>query len=440
MKKFLLLAGIALIPSMNHLSAQFWAVQNSNFAPSSVGVMSISIVDANTVWSAMRDGSGNNTPYKNYSKSINGGSSWTSGTVNVGTANSSIANISGVSATRAAVALYDNTTGAGGIALTNDGGSTWTFQKQLNSSTTWVNFAHYFDANNGIVAGDPASGYFEFYTTSNGGSTWTRVPSANIPAPGIDEYGYNNGFYTAGNSIFMVTNQGRILRSNDKGLTWTVALASGVVLTDFGSATESGDMAWKDSNNGIVAKNSPDLSFYKTLDGGNTWTPVTYTGIPSSTGISDIAYVPGTNILVATSANPLGSWKSYDNGATWISLNSTVQQLSVRCLDANICYSGTFQVSPTAGGMLKSIQSLLGTSEIAPKSIETSLKVAKSDSSYKIISQTGIKSYTIYDSAGVIVKSGKSDNFTLQGVPYGVYVIKVRDLNNTLSSTRLIKN
>src|SRR5690606_35089027 len=91
----------------------------------------------------------------------------------------------------------------------------------------------FFDINNGITQGDPASGYFEIYTTTDGGTNWTRVPNANIPTPLSGEYGYNNMFETVGDIIWFATNKGRLYKSTDKGLNWTV---SQTPATDFGSS------------------------------------------------------------------------------------------------------------------------------------------------------------------------------------------------------------
>ena len=67
---------------------------------------------------------------------------------------------------------------------TTDGGLTWDKQETafpgFNGNPIVI---HFFDSNNGVCVGDPNNGYWAIYTTTNGGTNWIRVPSANIPAP-----------------------------------------------------------------------------------------------------------------------------------------------------------------------------------------------------------------------------------------------------------------
>jgi photosystem II stability/assembly factor-like uncharacterized protein len=192
---------------------------------------------------------------------------------------------------------------------------------------SWTNYVHFFDANNGIAGGDPESGEFEVYTTSNGGTTWTRVPAANIPNPLANEYGYNGGYYAVGNNMFFYTGKGRIYKSTDKGLNWT-ALATNSIISDFGSATINGNMAWSDANTGMIFRKTFSsggipiaLTLHRTTDGGANWTTVTFSGITAANNINAVTYIPGTTILVATSSAG-GSWKSTNNGTTWTTLDT----------------------------------------------------------------------------------------------------------------------
>jgi len=110
----------------------------------------------------------------------------------------------------------------GGILGTTDGGLTWTQDPtSFKTAGGWPDFIHFFDANNGVCVGDPTNGYFEIYTTSNAGASWSRVPQANIPAPVSGEKGLTGPFFAAaGNSLWFPTSAlgtGRIFRTTDKG-------------------------------------------------------------------------------------------------------------------------------------------------------------------------------------------------------------------------------
>src|SRR5207244_217041 len=118
----------------------------------------------------------------------------------------------------------------GGIFKTTDGGATWNQQSAgstFTGTTSFPNSVYFYDANNGFILGDPdyqsSAGYFEIYTTSDGGTTWTRVPKANIPTFISGETGLNNVFEVRGATVWFTTTRGRVFKSVNSGLNWTVA-------------------------------------------------------------------------------------------------------------------------------------------------------------------------------------------------------------------------
>ena len=56
-----------------------WISQNTSFPNISTGVRNISIVDENVVWASGYNGSGDGENYQVFTKTTNGGSSWSSG-------------------------------------------------------------------------------------------------------------------------------------------------------------------------------------------------------------------------------------------------------------------------------------------------------------------------------------------------------------------------
>jgi len=111
-----------------------------------------------------------------YIRTTNGGQNWT------------VATITGATGGFASITALDADTAwvcnAGGVYKTTDGGLTWDKQEtafqDLNGNPIVI---HFFDSNNGVCVGNPNNGYWEIYTTTDGGPNWIRVPSANIPAP-----------------------------------------------------------------------------------------------------------------------------------------------------------------------------------------------------------------------------------------------------------------
>jgi photosystem II stability/assembly factor-like uncharacterized protein len=348
MKKLLYL--LLIVPFI--ANAQFWTEKATTFATASRGVNCISIVDANTVWVKAYDGSGAAVQtIKEYARSTDGGNTWTSGTMNLGlgSATLGIGNICAISATTAWVSAYPTSNNLGGIWKTTDGGTTWTKQTTALFNTnpdSFTNLVHFFDANNGVCQGDPASGYFEIYITSNGGTNWTRVPSASIPAPLSGEYGYTNNYEVASGTIWFGTNKGRIFKSTNMGSTWTVSQSP---VSDFGSATVGATYTFSDATKGILLTNAGVM--YKTNDAGTTWTQQAFSG-PIYTG--DITYIPGTTRLVCTGAatGASGSAYSLDDGLTWIGVDS-VQHTDVAFLNTTIGFTGGFNQSATVGGISK---------------------------------------------------------------------------------------
>jgi PKD repeat protein len=345
------------------LNCKSWSEQATGFSSINRGIESIEVVNANVVWAVAYDGSGGGATIRDYTRTTNGGTTWVASSINVGSANYGLANITAIHADTAWASIYPTTATvtAQGVYKTVNGGTTWTKQTTatFNTATSFINFVHFFNSNDGLAQGDPAGGYFEIYTTNNGGTTWTRVPSANIPTPiASDEYG-TVGYFTAnGNNFWFTTNKGRIFRSSDKGLNWTAAstpLGLNVTLTN---------IAFRDANNGYVTGLNPstqaDVGLYKTTDGGATWTlwPVSTSTI---TAKSAIEYVPGstsTYYVSGATAGASGTAYTNDDGATW-TLIDNIQHTALGFLNESTGWTGGFNSSNTTGGIFKlSLQSV----------------------------------------------------------------------------------
>ncbi len=299
--------------------AQVWLTQGAGFTTASRGIMNIYPVNSQVVWAAAYDGTGGTNGCQDFTKTINGGTTWTPGIVNA-TVGLQSSQITAADATTAWVCMYKATgSAAQGVYKTTDGGATWTHQATalFTNSASFPDAIHFWDANTGWVLGDPISGKFEMYTTTDGGTTWTAVSGTN-PAALSGEYGYTSNCAVAGNSIFFGTNKGRIFASTDKGHNWTV-------VTPPNFTGKNSFPAFKDAMNGLALKyqTSADtlLLLDKSTDGGVTFTAATYSG-PVFTG--EIQYVPGTaNTYVTTGVDAtnqpgrLGMTYSFDGGATW---------------------------------------------------------------------------------------------------------------------------
>jgi photosystem II stability/assembly factor-like uncharacterized protein len=349
MKKLLLLLAFVSTVGVN---AQSWISQATGFTEPSRGIDEIKIVDANIVWAKAYDGSGAGAEVQEFTRTTDGGATWTPGIINVNDAALGINNIAPISATTAWVSAVNPTDGSGScIYKTSDGGATWENQNGTGfvAPGSFINFVHFFDANNGFAAGDPINNEFEIYTSTDGGENWTLVPGANIPAPLSGEYGYNGGNVVIGNTIWMPTNRGRILKSTDQGLTWTVTQAP---ITDFGGTAQNGRLSFSDANNGCLLKTvGTTYTYYTTTNGGATWSA----GTTFSGDYRLLTYIPGTLTIVSTSqvTGLSGSAYSSNNGSTWTDIDFGEQRGVSAFLNGSTGWCAGFSTDSTTDGIFR---------------------------------------------------------------------------------------
>ena len=311
-----------------------WEPQTTNL-PTYRHVTGIHIADANTVWAVVDDSYGVSNHTREFMKTTNGGTTWTTGTITFTDVEKyAVSNIHAFDANTAYACMYPLTAKGGMIAKTTNGGTSWT-TLDPGYSTSWLNFVHFFDANNGVCMGDPTtSGKFLIKYTTNGGASWS---ASTVPTPITNETGLTNTFETKGDTIWFGTTMGRIFRSIDKGKTFTATA------TGFSSSGAAIFPTFKNHLVGLItATNSGNyLGMKKTTDGGSTWTDVTPTGAFVKT--PNIAYMPGTNYWInGASYNSHGSSYSEDDGATWKSIDTgSVQYTKIKFLNATTGWAGS---------------------------------------------------------------------------------------------------
>lgn len=444
MKKKLLY--ITLLISFG-VNAQSWTEKATGFTTPGRGLYFISIADENVVWALGVDNQIGNDDLtiKEFTRSSDGGNTWTSGIINLGVgiitpADLGVSSITSVSNTTAWISVYPDalvTTEVGGIWKTTDSGVSWTKQTTAlyNGVGSYANFVHFWDANNGIAQGDPESGEFEIYTTNDGGNIWTRVPAANIPDPdGAGEYGIFNRFVVTGNTIRFGTDKGRIYKSTDKGLNWTVTQSQSADFTQ-------DRFAFSDDSHGLLTIYTNPILLYKTSDGGGTWTPVTTTG----TLHTDIIYVPGTSTAVATDwKNPVGSSYSLDDGVNWISIDG-IPHGTVKFLNSSFGFSSGFNTDATTGGIFK----FTGTALKTPNSdIKKQLSVYPNPTNGMMhlnSEYSAIKEASIFDLLGRRVYNSKfsglnSITLDLRSLQTGNYILKTSSNDGKTETMKILKN
>jgi hypothetical protein len=249
--------------------------------------------------------------------------------------------------------MYSNT-GGGAIYTTTNGGTSWTKTSGTAFTGGWLNFVHLFDANNGVCMGDPNGGgtpaEWEIMTTSNGGSTWTRVAGANIPNPQSGEYGGIGTYSANGNRIWFGTNKTRIYYSFDKGATWSVKQ----VKASMGSIYR---MDFQDDTHGFAiylnAAGNALGGIAKTTDGGANWSDLAVTG-GENFYLSAITS-PQSNFIISAGGNNTGISTNY--GATWtpgdtlLPLTEIIN--SIEFYNNALGWAGTISSGTSNGGIYK---------------------------------------------------------------------------------------
>jgi photosystem II stability/assembly factor-like uncharacterized protein len=320
MKKiYLLLAGFTLL-SCNASLAQQWIAQQSNINPNNY-IQFIDAVDTNVVWGLASDRNSQLNPVQEFTRTNDGGNTWVAGTI-TNAANCGPSCIMGLNADTAWVAMFD-VSGGGKILRTNDGGLTWTHQSSATFSAPagFPNVVHFFDANDGFCMGDPNGGYFEIYTTSDGGTNWIRVPQANIAANLAGEFGITDVYTSYGDStLYFGTNKGRVYKSTDRGNNWTVSQTP--------YAGFLGSITFRDVNFGIASEADPattSTNLAYTNDGGSTWS-ILPTLAAGYTLKQSVRYVPGTDstFVLTTPYTIYGSAFSVDNGVNWKNIDNLI--------------------------------------------------------------------------------------------------------------------
>ena len=333
-----------------------WVEQASGFWVASRGIHYMHAVDENIVWAVGYDGSGSNIPVQEFTKTTNGGDLWVADSIDGAPTGGDTAMIFALDDMTAWVPIHTGT--PQGIWKTSDGGNTWAQQTTADFTGGFPNTVHFWDENVGWCMGDPVGGYYEIYTTTDGGDTWVRVPSVNIPAPSSSvEYGVVGYYDVIGDTVWFGTQDanfgGRVFKSTDRGLTWTV---SSVLFTP-GSYV---DIRFKDALNGVAMDKNFETPFLaETSDGGANWAPISFIG--NCYG-ADFDYVPGTtNMYVSTGVNYndpswMGASYSLDGGhswTTWDEVAGIVQLFGTSWVAGQIGWAGNFNIDETTGGVYK---------------------------------------------------------------------------------------
>ncbi|TFW11695.1 glycosyl hydrolase [Massilia arenosa] len=212
---------------------------------------------------------------------------------------------------------------------TDDGGATWKLLATNTDPKGFWDAMAFWDANKGILFGDPVDGRFQVLVTADGGKTWQ--PSTD--AAGLAAVKDEGAFAASGTCLsvdgaddaWFVTGgaQGsRVFHSTDKGKTWK---ASPLPILAGAPSRGGFSVAFREGRIGLAAggdykePTKASLNGARSEDGGATWAPAPI--LPAGY-MSVVVPVPGApHAFVA--AGLAGSGVSTDDGKTWTVLDRT---------------------------------------------------------------------------------------------------------------------
>ena len=366
----------------------------------------------------------------------------------------------------------------GEIRKTTNGGTTWANKTVGNfvGDGSFCNWVHMFNAATGVALGDPTGktatnpGIFEMLRTVDGGENWIRL-NAGVPVPLLREYGNAGAYYASTSTLGTLwtglasstsTDQVRVFKTTDFGLTWT---ASAIIPNIVGAVTQ---LAFKSNNMDGIAygytitgtganATVTAINVARTSDGGLTWTAIT--PVNTATGsfftfaidaVGDTYYSTGSRFPVpATLAPEDGGFSSSTDGINWKNI-TTRGVLSAPgfflCMDliagaapkSVLGYGGLYTDVNGFGGVYKCSYTVLATRNAA---LQSALNVYPNPSASGVFSVdlgSELKAeaqLTVSDALGRQVKAqalnaatigSRKINLDLSGEKTGIYTLQIR--------------
>jgi len=215
---------------------------------------------------------------------------------------------------------------------------------QENHEKVFYDAIHFIDNKKGIAIGDPTEDTFSIITTVDGGATWNKIPSNNLPKLVLGEAAFaasNTNICVKGNRIFLVSGgiKSRVFVSDDFCKTWQVyetPIIQGQSMTGIFSAD------FLNEKTGIIVGGNYETQSENyankaiTFDGGHTWKLV---GINQGFGYAScVQFVPNTNGKNILSVGTTGIYNSTNQGENWNKLSDDKDLFTLRFQDSNTAF------------------------------------------------------------------------------------------------------
>lgn len=191
----------------------------------------------------------------------------------------------------------------------------------------FFNGIQFWNESEGILFGDPLDGYMNIAITKDGGNTWTKVSSKKLPKLEEGEYAFaasNTSLMAKGDEAWIVTGgtKARVLYTPNKSESWEffdTPMTSGTSMTGIFSVDfyndKFGIMTGGDYEN--QSNNSKNKAL--TVDGGKSW--VLVADNEAFGYASCIQFVPESGATMTVALGPSGVYFSNDSGLAWKKLS-----------------------------------------------------------------------------------------------------------------------
>ena len=312
-----------------------WVLQNAKLQNESNPILTIKPTSQTNVWAPVK---GSNL----YVRTEDGGNTWENGAV-TGATEYQFASFFALNKDTAWAPMFFKTGSKGDLFYTVNGGKTWNKSDTtlFKNASSFPDFMHFFDKQNGVVIGDPVNNQHEIFITKDAGKTWVRT---NSPQSVDEEYPIINRYSTYKNNIWFVTTKGRVFKSSDKGVNWESYDIDKINLTSF---LDNINIKFRDSLVGFFQFNSNSNSNYKTTDGGKTWMKVNnFISQNSLTDGDNLVYVPGNKEeegrWICSNYNFKGTFYSVNDGKDWVSFDTLTRLTTLGFFDITHGWSATY--------------------------------------------------------------------------------------------------
>ena len=211
------------------------------------------------------------------------------------------------------------------IYVTHDAGQTWDLTFVNSEPAAFYDCMSFFDKKRGLAISDPPDGiHFRVIAPDDGGMSW-HVTGLQMPAtPGAFAFAASDQCLTTdhGHRAWIGTGGAAadVLRSDDRGVSWTVAPTP----MSFGPTAGINGIAFNGQQRGIAVGGdflaptaSPD-AFARSFDGGSSWSLLPAAPDEYRSGVT---WLDGhTAIAVGLSGSDVSenfgtTWRRFDNGS-----------------------------------------------------------------------------------------------------------------------------